>query len=63
MRYDVPTSASPRPDVALAYKGARATDATGEPIDVGYTMIALYVLVKLKGRWWTLARQNTLVPE
>ncbi|MFF5987847.1 SgcJ/EcaC family oxidoreductase [Prauserella flavalba] len=52
-----------RPDVALAHKGARATDATGELIDLDHAMVALYVLVKEDGRWWVIARQNTLVPE
>jgi uncharacterized protein (TIGR02246 family) len=50
-----------RPDVAVAHKRARATDARGEPIDVGHAMIALYVFVKDDGRWRIAARQNTLV--
>ncbi|MBK1785775.1 SgcJ/EcaC family oxidoreductase [Prauserella cavernicola] len=62
VRYDLLDVVFVRPDVALAHKGARATDATGELIDLDHAMIALYVLVKQDGRWWVAARQNTLVP-
>jgi uncharacterized protein (TIGR02246 family) len=51
-----------RPDVAVAHKHAWATDAAGEPVDVGHAMSALYVLTKEGERWWVVARQNTLVP-
>ncbi|AOS60932.1 YybH family protein [Actinoalloteichus hymeniacidonis] len=61
-RYEVLDVRFPRPDVALAYKNARSTTPEGELIDVDPTMIALYVLVKEAGRWWVIARQNTLVP-
>ncbi|PXY21024.1 SgcJ/EcaC family oxidoreductase [Prauserella muralis] len=60
-RYDVADIVFLRPDVALAYKEARATTADGELIDLDHTMIALYVLVRQQGRWWIAARQNTLV--
>ncbi|MGH3357750.1 MAG: SgcJ/EcaC family oxidoreductase [Nocardioidaceae bacterium] len=63
VRYEVTDVEFPRPDVALAYKMARATDADGAPLRVGHDMVALYVLVKDDGRWWIIARQNTLVPE
>ncbi|WP_280355270.1 SgcJ/EcaC family oxidoreductase [Nocardia otitidiscaviarum] len=62
VRYDVLDIAFPRPDVAIAHKGARATDASGTPIDADHAMVAVYVLVKESGRWWAVARQNTLVP-
>jgi uncharacterized protein (TIGR02246 family) len=51
-----------RPDVALAHKHATALDAAGRPASVGHAMTALYVLVREHGRWWVIARQNTLVP-
>lgn len=51
-----------RPDVAIAHKHAWATTAEGTRIDVGHTMVALYVFVKQDGVWWAAARQNTLVP-
>lgn len=50
-----------RPDVAIAHKRAWATTADGEPLDVGHSMIAMYVLVKEDDRWWVAARQNTMV--
>jgi uncharacterized protein (TIGR02246 family) len=62
VRYDVGDIRFVRPDVALAYKTARATTADGELIDVDPAMIALYVLVKQQDRWWVVARQNTLIP-
>ena len=63
VRYDVTDIVFLRPDIALAHKVARATTAEGELIDIDHAMIALYVLVKENGRWWTAARQNTLVPQ
>jgi len=60
-RYDVLDVVFLRPDVALAHKGARAVEADGTPIDVGHAMVALYVLVKERRRWWIVSRQNTLV--
>ncbi|WP_194814010.1 SgcJ/EcaC family oxidoreductase [Nocardia sp. XZ_19_385] len=62
-RYDVQDITFLRPDVAIAHKVARATTAEGELIDKDPAMIALYVLVKENGKWWTAARQNTLVPK
>ena len=35
-------------------------DADGNDLDVGHTMVALYVLVKEGDSWWVVARQNTL---
>ncbi len=61
-RYDVRDVTFLRPDVALAYKEAYATEADGTPIDLDHAMNALYVLVKENGRWQIAARQNTLVP-
>ncbi|RJL35537.1 SgcJ/EcaC family oxidoreductase [Bailinhaonella thermotolerans] len=63
VRYDVRDITFLRPDVAIAHKVARATTAEGELIDREPVMIALYVLVKERGRWWTAARQNTLIPK
>ncbi|MEV0246487.1 SgcJ/EcaC family oxidoreductase [Nocardia sp. NPDC050712] len=63
VRYDVTDITFLRPDIALAHKVARATTADGVLIDTDPAMIALYVLVKEDGTWWTAARQNTLVPQ
>jgi len=60
-RYELADVVFVRPDVAVAHKRARAVTPEGEPIDVGHAMIALYVLVREDGRWWVVARQNTLV--
>ncbi|MFE3545876.1 SgcJ/EcaC family oxidoreductase [Nocardia sp. NPDC059177] len=62
VRYDVTDILFLRPDVALAHKTARATTPEGDLIDTEPAMVALYVLVKENGRWWTAARQNTPVP-
>ncbi|WP_433760841.1 SgcJ/EcaC family oxidoreductase [Nocardia sp. CA-135398] len=62
VRYEVADIVFLRPDIAIAHKLARATTAEGELIDFDHAMIALYVLVKENGRWWTAARQNTLIP-
>ncbi|PRX48643.1 uncharacterized protein (TIGR02246 family) [Prauserella shujinwangii] len=61
-RYELLDVLFVRPDVALAHKGARAITADGEPLDVEHAMLALYVLVKERDRWWVVARQNTIVP-
>ncbi|MEV5832335.1 SgcJ/EcaC family oxidoreductase [Nocardia sp. NPDC052112] len=63
VRYEVADIVFLRPDIAIAHKLARATTAEGELIDIDHAMIALYVLVKANGRWWTAARQNTLIPQ
>ena len=60
-RYELADVLFVRPDVAVAHKHARAIDEAGEPLDVGHVMSALYVLVREDGRWWVVARQNTLV--
>lgn len=60
-RYEVTSVTFVRPDVALARKHAYAVDDAGEPIDVGHAMTALYVFTRQNGRWWIVARQNTLV--
>ncbi|PXX57875.1 uncharacterized protein (TIGR02246 family) [Nocardia tenerifensis] len=62
VRYEITDITFLRPDVAFAHKVAGATTADGELIDIDHAMIALYVLVKEDGRWWTAARQNTLIP-
>lgn len=62
VRYELADITFLRSDVAIAHKVARAVTASGDPIDIDHSMIALYVLVKKDGRWWTAARQNTLVP-
>ncbi|GAA4674466.1 SgcJ/EcaC family oxidoreductase [Pseudonocardia yuanmonensis] len=61
-RYEIDDVTFVRPDVALVRKLARAVDAEGTPIDLDHTMSALYVLVREQGRWWIVARQNTLIP-
>ncbi|MFI9502829.1 SgcJ/EcaC family oxidoreductase [Nocardia sp. NPDC052566] len=63
VRYDVTDITFLRPDIALAHKVARATTADGALIDIDHSMVALYVLIKENGRWWAVARQNTLVPK
>lgn len=60
-RYELADVLFVRPDVALARKYATAVDAEDVPLSVGHTMTALYVLVRERGRWWVVARQNTLV--
>lgn len=61
-RYEIDDVSFVRPDVALVRKLARAVDAEGTPIDLDHAMSALYVLVREQGRWWIVARQNTLIP-
>ena len=60
-RYELADVLFVRPDVALARKDATAVGPGGEPVSVGHAMTALYVLVRENGRWWVVARQNTLV--
>lgn len=62
-RYELADVTFVRPDVALAHKHATAIDEDGKPLSVGHAMSALYVLVREQGRWWVVARQNTLVPQ
>jgi hypothetical protein len=50
----------PLPKPTASYTSS-AVERGGEPIDVGHSMVALYVLVKEDGRWWVAARQNTPV--
>jgi uncharacterized protein (TIGR02246 family) len=50
-----------RPDVALAFKQAWATGTDGTALTADPAMVALYVLVRVHGRWWIAARANTLV--
>ena len=50
-----------RGDVAIAHKRAWPTDRTGERLDSDPAMVALYVMVKERDRWWIAARANTLV--
>lgn len=49
------------PDVAIVHTDAHATDADGTPRDVGHSMATLWVLARRDGRWWVVARQDTLV--
>jgi uncharacterized protein (TIGR02246 family) len=60
--YEVTDIVFLRPDIAVAHKVARATTADGALIDREPAMVALYVLVAEKGRWWVAARHNTPVP-
>ena len=62
-RYELADVLFVRPDVALAHQHATALDEAGRPVSVGHAMSALYVLVREHGRWWVVARQNTLVPD
>jgi uncharacterized protein (TIGR02246 family) len=48
-------------DAAIVHAYARAVEADGTPIDVGHSMIALYVLARGERGWEIVARQNTLV--
>jgi uncharacterized protein (TIGR02246 family) len=48
-------------DVAIIHAYARAVQRDGTPIDVGHSMIALYVLARGDDGWEIVARQNTLV--
>jgi uncharacterized protein (TIGR02246 family) len=59
-RYAVEDVIFVRPDVAVARVVARAVSAAGEPLDVGHTMVSLYVLASSGGRWQVVARQSTL---
>jgi uncharacterized protein (TIGR02246 family) len=61
VRYEIGEIMFVRSDVAVALKHARATDATGQLIDLDPAMRALYVLVREGDRWWIAARSNTLV--
>ncbi|MGX1806674.1 SgcJ/EcaC family oxidoreductase [Nocardia sp. NPDC055321] len=61
-RYDVADITFVRTDLALAHKLAYETTPAGELLHPEPAMVALYVLVKENGRWWTVARQNTLIP-
>jgi uncharacterized protein (TIGR02246 family) len=59
-RYELGAITFLRPDVAVAHKRARAVDASGAPLELDHTMVALYVFVREDGRWRVAARQNTL---
>lgn len=48
-------------DAAIVHVYARAADEHGRPIDVGHSMVALYVFGREDERWQIVARQNTLV--
>jgi uncharacterized protein (TIGR02246 family) len=60
-RYEPGTVEFLHDDVTILHVYARAVTADGMPIDVGHSMIALYVLVREEERWQIVARQNTLV--
>ena len=62
-RYELVDVVFVRPDVALAHQHATAVDPVGQPLPVGHAMTALYVLVREQGRWWVVARQDTLIPQ
>lgn len=61
-RYELVDVLFVSPDVALARTDVTAADSAGDPLAVGHTMTALDVLVRSEGRWWIVARQNTLRP-
>ena len=48
-------------DVAILHVYATAADEHGDPVDVGHSMVALYVFAREDGRWQIVARQNTMV--
>ena len=48
-------------DAAIMHVYVSATDASGEPKDVGHAMIALYVFARAADGWEAVARQDTLV--
>jgi uncharacterized protein (TIGR02246 family) len=60
-RYELGEISFLRPDVAVAHMRAQATDEAGEPIDVGHSMVTLYVFVRDDGSWRVAAQQSTLV--
>jgi uncharacterized protein (TIGR02246 family) len=60
-RHELADATFIRPDVAVAHVRARAVNANGEPLDVGHTLLALYVLVREDGRWLVAARHDTVV--
>jgi len=62
-RYSLEDITFLNPDVAIAHARAQAADADGNPVGPDPAMVALYVFAKRNGRWWVVARQNTLVPE
>lgn len=59
-RYVVDDIVFLRPDVAVAHKRAWPTDPDGEVLDPDPAMVAQYVMVKERDRWWIAARANTL---
>lgn len=59
-RYQLTDVVFLRADVAVAHKRAQATTGEGDLLDVGHTMIALYVLVKEGVCWRVAARQCTV---
>ena len=59
-RYELADVVFLRADVAIAHKRAVAVNAEGDPLDVGHTMIATYVMVKDRGRWRVASRQATV---
>ena len=59
-RYAVEDIRFVRADVAVARVRAVPVSAAGEPVDVGHTMVSLYVLASSGGRWEVVARQSTL---
>ena len=47
-------------DVAIMHAYVSATTADGAPLDVGHSMIKLYVFARAGGTWEVVARQDTL---
>ena len=47
-------------DVAIMHAYVSATTASGAPLDVGHTMIKLYVFARAGATWEVVARQDTL---
>lgn len=65
-RYEIVRVMAPTPDVALAQVRRVALDEHGDPIpshdgERRFSEMALYVLVRRRGRWWLAAGQNTII--
>ena len=50
-------------DVAIMHAYVSATGPDGSPLDVGHSMIALYVFARTGGIWEVVARQDTVVQD
>jgi PPOX class F420-dependent enzyme/OxyR family protein/uncharacterized protein (TIGR02246 family) len=66
-RYEIAAVLAPGPDIALAHVRRVALDEAGEPVapsadaSGAFSELALYVLIRRRGRWWLAAGQNAPV--